>query len=203
MSITTHNHQAPDCLAAIANGILNISPMPNTILPSVRKPPKINFMKPILGPFHCYAPSRFEYKRTTQIPMSIINSPAPSETANGGLIGSILYPTAMTAIPKATPERFVLVIMNLDNLLFLDIFTSLQHEPLQACYNVTYMTAGRLELPRQLASGCQDRHVCHFHHAVKSRGSTPAKLLLPPNPFDYKNITKHGHLSSVTSVICG
>ena len=37
--------------------------------------------------------------------------------------------------------------------------------PLQSCYN-TIVTAGGLEPPRQLASGCQDRYVCQFHHAV-------------------------------------
>ena len=41
------------------------------------------------------------------------------------------------------------------------------------------LTAGGLEPPRQLASGCQDRHVCQFHHAVNSENlegeNLPAK----------------------------
>ena len=53
------------------------------------------------------------------------------------------------------------------------------------CYNIVTsyippMALGRFELPRQLASGCQDCHVCQLRHsAVKSGGSASAKILLP------------------------
>ncbi len=46
------------------------------------------------------------------------------------------------------------------------------------CYNVsTYksppvvmVALGEFESPRQLASGCQDRHVCQFHHSANESG---------------------------------
>ena len=80
------------------------------------------------------------------------------------------------------------------------ILFPLRTESLQPCYNITYMTAGGLEPPRQLASGCQDRYVCQFHHAVgENRGSAPAKLLLPPTPL--QNIIKGVYL--FVNIICG
>ena len=50
-------------------------------------------------------------------------------------------------------------------LLVSGIIASLRTATLQPCYNII-VTAGGLEPPWQLASGCQDRHVCQFHHAV-------------------------------------
>lgn len=60
------------------------------------------------------------------------------------------------------------------------------------CYNnTTYksppmvrVTAGGLEPPRQLASGCQDRHVCQFHHAVsvENLGEEVYQTAPLPNP---------------------
>lgn len=72
------------------------------------------------------------------------------------------------------------------------------------CYNiVTYklppLAARRFERLRQLASGCQDRHVCQFHHAaVKSGGSAPAKRLLPLT-LSYKTIAQS---NLFVNVIC-
>jgi len=78
------------------------------------------------------------------------------------------------------------------------------------CYNtITYksppvviMTAGGLEPPRQLASGCQDRYVCQFHHAVSSENlegeSLPAET--PSKSPCNKNTPDDGCLSRV---ICG
>lgn len=42
MSTITHTQNAPEDLADKANGILNNNPIPNTILPSVKKPPTMN-----------------------------------------------------------------------------------------------------------------------------------------------------------------
>jgi len=58
------------------------------------------------------------------------------------------------------------------------------------CYNnFTYespplVALGEFESPRQLASGCQDRHVCQFHHsAIKSSGEGSFDKGLPsPKP---------------------
>ena len=76
------------------------------------------------------------------------------------------------------------------------ILLPLRTKSLHLCYN-TIVTAGGFEPPRQLASGCQDRHVCQFHHAVRSENlvegdSLPAQ---PSTKSHLKNIPKHGHLS--------
>ena len=75
------------------------------------------------------------------------------------------------------------------------------------CYNIfTYksppMALGRLELPRQLASGCQDRHVCQFHHsAVENRGGCSCQDATRPNPLSFKNTPKYGCLSMGKTII--
>lgn len=71
------------------------------------------------------------------------------------------------------------------------------------CYNIsTYksppVTLGRLELPRQLASGCQDRHVCQFHHSAIEIGEGDlAKDCPSPNPPQFKDIPQGDILSSM------
>ena len=73
---------------------------------------------------------------------------------------------------------------------------------LQPCYNIT-VTAGGLEPPRQLASGCQDRYVCQFHHAVSVENlegeSLPA--VTPSKSPSNNNIPNDGHLSIGKTII--
>jgi hypothetical protein len=66
----------------------------------------------------------FKYAMTNQAPIAIITMPAVSDTHKGGLIGNMLYPMAMTAIPKAIAERLVLVFTNLFHFSLLGISTS-------------------------------------------------------------------------------
>ncbi len=82
------------------------------------------------------------------------------------------------------------------SIMYFGTFSSIFHlvilrlkNTLQACYNtITYksppMGTGGFEPPRQLASGCQDRHVCQFHHTPisENRGAAPAKLHAPQFP---------------------
>jgi len=66
--------------------------------------------------------------------------------------------------------------MNFINLVI--AISSYMKTTLHSCYNVfTYksppvviVALGGLEPPRQLASGCQDRYVCQFHHSAVESG---------------------------------
>lgn len=110
-----------------------------------------------------------------------------------------LYMMALAALanwyaPSSCGTRLIFSKVNLDHLFCIGMIHLLS--PIWYNMGTTDLALGGLEPPRQLASGCQDRHVCQFHHsAVRSGGSAPAKMLLPLSTPQLRNYHKTHPLS--------
>jgi len=99
----------------------------------------------------------------------------------------ILFRAAISYSPRLFGNLAITSLVNCFQVVHCAMLSSCKNNTLQLCYNIsTYkpppmvmMTAGGLEPPRQLASGCQDRYVCQFHHAVRSENLVEG---CPPRP---------------------